>query len=373
MNIPETVIVPIDKLKVDNQNPNRMTKKQHEALAESISKYGFINPIITNKEYLIADGEQRWTVAKSLGMTEVSVIRLPVSDVDRRLLRQVLNKLKGEHLQDLDAQEFLRIVEAGERETLKKLINISDAGVEKYLDSLREIQEDTVPEVTQTNIKRGDIYQLGNHRLMCGDATDKNDVTVLMNGKKVDMVFTDPPYGLGGYAGRSGKFEAIVGDDNWIGKIRSFFLAIPKVKNVYVCCDWRVYPLVVQTLGRPSSLIVWAKNNFGMGRGYRHQHEFIVFYGKLNNISETDLWKIDKEPEYIHPTQKPIELCSRAIYNSSLEKETILDLYGGSGSTLITCEQTDRICFMMEIDPQYCQVIIDRWETLTKRKALKHN
>lgn len=117
--------------------------------------------------------------------------------------------------------------------------------------------------------------------------------------------------------------------------------------------------------------IVWAKNNFGLGKGYRHQHEFILFNGYIKEDikNETDLWHIDKEVNYEHPTQKPVDLVIRAIKNSSKQDETILDLFGGSGSTLIAAEQTKRICYMIEIDPKYCDVIIKRWESLTGQRA----
>lgn len=201
IEIPPTELTDLSLLKVDGQNPNRMSKQQREALSGSIEKFGFIVPIITNKDYLIADGEQRWEVAKSLGMKQVSVIRLPVEDVDRRLLRQVLNKLKGEHELLADAEEFQRILELGGEQDLKALTLLSNSELERSLRLLKDPQEETyeIPEIDkiQTNIKRGDIYQLGSHRLMCGDSTIREDVEALMNGKKADLVFTDPPYGVG--------------------------------------------------------------------------------------------------------------------------------------------------------------------------------
>ena len=176
IEVPAAELIDIADLKTDSQNPNRMSKIQHKALSESIKRFGFIVPIIANKELVIADGEQRWTVAKSLGMSKVPVIRLPIEEVDRRLLRQVLNKLRGEHQEDLDAWEYQRIIQAGEQETLKNLILINDAQIEK---SLRLINEPTpedeyeAPAIdsVKTDIKGGDVLTLGSHRLMCGDAT----------------------------------------------------------------------------------------------------------------------------------------------------------------------------------------------------------
>jgi ParB-like chromosome segregation protein Spo0J len=138
VQVPNVELVEIDKLKIDGQNPNKMSEKQHKALRESILKYGFIVPIITNQDLLIADGEQRWEEAKALGMDKVQVIRLPVEDVDRRLLRQVLNKLKGEHEPIADAEEFQRIIDAGCEEDLKRLLMLSDQSLDRSLKRLQD-------------------------------------------------------------------------------------------------------------------------------------------------------------------------------------------------------------------------------------------
>lgn len=136
ISLPRPSLVNVDELKVDGDNPNRMSDRQHASLKSSIERYGFIVPIITNKDLLIADGEQRWVVAKDMGMTEVSVIKLPVEDVDRRLLRQVLNKLRGEHELVADAYEFQRIIEAGQEDDLKHLLDLSDSQLERYLSEI---------------------------------------------------------------------------------------------------------------------------------------------------------------------------------------------------------------------------------------------
>lgn len=192
--------VDITLLKTDGQNPNRMTKEQHERLATSIKKYGFIVPIITNRDLLIADGEQRFEVAKSLGMPQVPVIRLDVQDVDRRLLRQVLNKLRGEHELVADALEFEKIIQAGHEDDLKHLLDLNDSQLERYLSEIREPKPEDyeIPEIEkiQTDIKRGDIYQLGKHRLMCGDATIEADYDQLFQNASPRMIFADPPYGV---------------------------------------------------------------------------------------------------------------------------------------------------------------------------------
>ncbi|MBR3213583.1 MAG: site-specific DNA-methyltransferase, partial [Methanosphaera sp.] len=141
----------------------------------------------------------------------------------------------------------------------------------------------------------------------------------------------------------------------------------------YIWCNWKFYGTLQEKLPY-KNCIVWAKNVFGLGKGYRHQHEFCLFNGDVDKeiTNETDLWEIKKDTNYIHPTQKPVELCARALKNHK-NVTTVLDLFGGSGSTLISCEQTNRINYSMELDPQYCQVIINRWEEYTNETATKIN
>lgn len=182
------------------------------------------------------------------------------------------------------------------------------------------IVEGDIPKLPEQPItKLGDIWQLGNHRLMCGDSTNKDDVVKLTNGKQIDIIFTDPPYNVA-FNGRSGNFDVIKNDnlsdddfkdfiDKTIGIIK--FINAP---NYYIWCNWKFYGLLQEKLDF-KSCIVWSKNVFGMGIGYRHQHEFCLFNGKIDdNIkNESDLWKIPKDVNYIHPTQKPVALGIRAL------------------------------------------------------------
>lgn len=213
---------------------------------------------------------------------------------------------------------------------------------------------------------------------MCGDSTSISDVEKLMDGERMDMLFTDPPYNVA-FNGRSGKFD-VIENDNLSEKDFSDFIdaTINTIKVInapihYIWCNWNFYGILQGKLDY-KSCIVWAKNVFGMGKGYRHQHEFCLFNGKIDeNIkNETDLWQIKKDHNYVHPTQKPVELSFRAIGNHS-GVQTVLDLFGGSGSTLIGCEQRKVRCYMMEYDPKYVDVIIARWEQFTGQKAVLLN
>ena len=205
---------------------------------------------------------------------------------------------------------------------------------------------------------------------MCGSSTEEKDVDKLMDGVRADMCFTDPPYNVA-FNGRSGKFDVIENDDlpeeEFDELIRKTCEVIEKVKpkDTYIWCNWKFYG-VLQQYVKPKACIVWAKNNFGMGKGYRHQHEFCMFNGEIdeNVTNETDLWQESKDANYEHPTQKPVSLCARALKNTRKAK-TVLDLFGGSGSTLIACEQLGRKCYMMELDPKYCDVIRKRYWKLT--------
>ena len=249
--------------------------------------------------------------------------------------------------------------------------------------------EDEVPENVEPIVEKGDIWQLGNHRLMCGDSTNITDLDKLLNKIKADLVFTDPPYGLDYSGGRTqvvkkktyGKLLNDNLEDKDLGLLIQFiFSYIKKEADVYVC----VSPLfqkpfldMINELGKKvDAVIVWDKKNAGLGyMKYRRQCEFILYVNgksfKKGDKSDFDLWSISKDntKEYKHGTQKPIELIERAINNSSKSEDIVLDLFGGSGSTLLACEKTNRINYSMELDKKYCDVIIKRWENFTGKKA----
>ena len=258
--------------------------------------------------------------------------------------------------------------------------------------------EDAVPEAPEVPVTvEGDVWLLGRHRLMCGDSTLIDAVDRLMDGQKADMVFTDPPYGMsygGGRAAGSTKKGALVkahgmikGDDlkgdDLIGMIRDAVgSAISVCKSgaaKYVCFPWRTYAEFESALDQVgmtvSACIVWDKKSIGLGNAnYRPQHEFI-FYSKGDSWhgdkSQSDVWYNSRGATgaYVHPTQKPVELVEKAISNSSKGQDIVIDVFGGSGSTLIACEKTSRDCRMMELDPKYCDVIILRWQEFTGHKA----
>ena len=372
MKEPKLEKININKIKVDVDNPNKMTEAQFESLKKTIEKYGYLVPIIVDKDFKIADGEHRYLAYKDMGMKEIPAYVLDIADPDRRILRQVMNKLRGEHDYELDLKEFSFFQENDNLGELADLL--PDIDMNQILDDLLPESEEDDFDIDKAalnpkyEVKRGDVWLLGDHRLLCGDATNNKDVELLMDGKNADMVFTDPPYGLGGYAGRSGKFEAVKGDE--LLDVSKFYNAIPNVDERYIWGNWEVLKNVIKE--DPRDVIIWYKNYFGMGRGYRGQYELCFYYGKFKG-SDSDVWEVKKDNpnDYLHPTQKPVELAFRAIKNSSKTQDLVLDIYIGSGATLIACERTNRRCYAMDIEPKYCSVTIERWEKLTGKKAIK--
>ena len=352
-------------------NPRQLTEKQFKDLSNSIEKFGEMEPAIINthkdRKNIIISGHQRLKVAESLHYESWPCIEVKLTLKKEQELNIRMNRNTGDWDWDVLANNF-------EVDDLKDwgfddLSHIDLSGEEGLTD------EDEVPEPPkEATAKMGDLYKLGEHRLLCGDSTNIQHVERLMDGEKADMVFTDPPYNVG-FNGRSGKFEVIKNDDLSVDSFKSFIeevcavITIINPENYYVWCNWKFYG-VLQGLLEFKSCIVWAKNVFGLGRGYRHQHEFCLFNGKLDEgiNGESDLWEQKKDSNYQHPTQKPVELAERALSNHK-DNTVILDLFGGSGSTLIACEKTNRKCRMMELDPIYIDVIIKRWEEYTGQKA----
>ena len=360
------------------RNSRTHDESQVAQIAASIKEFGWTNPILLDGENGIIAGHGRVMAAQKLGESKVPTIELShMTDIQKRAYIIADNKLALNAGWDnqLLALEFDDLKDAGYDLGLTgfSLDEINDLTPQEIEEGLTD--EDAVPDVPDEPItKLGDIYKLGNHRLMCGDSTSIDAVDKLMDGNKVDLLFTDPPYNVS-FNGRSGKHEIIKNDnlsdldfENFITEVCNTIKAIdPKV--YYIWCNWNFYGILQGKLNY-KTCIVWAKNVFGMGNGYRHQHEFCLFNGKIDEAikNESDLWNIKKDTNYVHPTQKPVALSVRAFGNH-VKLLNVLDLFGGSGSTLIGAEQTGRTAYLMELDPKYCDVIVKRWEDFTGKKA----
>lgn len=354
-----------------------------EKVAASIAEFGFNVPLVLDKDNVIITGHTRHKAAKKLGLEKIPCI-----------YAEGLTKaqIKAYRIADNKVSEFAKWdndLLALEMEQLKELdfdMELTGFDIDD-IESLLSVEEETgepheddyeVELPKEPKAKIGDIYQLGNHRLMCGDSTKIEDVERLMNGNKADMVFTDPPYNVA-FNGRSGEFDVIKNDNLSENEFNKFIHDVTNIiKTInppiyYIWCNWKFYGVLQEKMNY-KSCIVWAKNVFGMGKGYRHQHEFCLFNGSIDEgiNNESDLWEVKKDSNYVHPTQKPIELSFRALSNHK-NAMNILDLFGGSGSTLIGCEQANRKCYMMELDARYVDVIIDRWEQYTGKEAVLLN
>jgi DNA modification methylase len=247
--------------------------------------------------------------------------------------------------------------------------------------------DDEVPEVDEKSepvSKRGEMYELGNSILMCGDSTNAEDVARLMGGEKADLVFTDPPYGVSMRRGLvSGKDNSITNDDL---NDKDFSVFLEKaIKNIvdfsknntplYLWIGFRGYSKaeeIVKKYYKINNCIVWEKPSIGLGgKGYRYQHELCIFSGNISDKSLSDVWRFGRDKQGLHPTMKPIDLVTFGLQNSSRVGDTVLDLFGGSGSTLIACEKNNRRARIMEIDPRYVDVIRKRWTKFAKENGLK--
>ena len=390
----------IEYIAVEDLKPYEKNNKKHEdfdigEIAKSISKYEMIDPVgIWGKDNTIVEGHGRVLACKQLGIGKVPCIRLDhLTDEQRREYAIVHNKSSELALYDFDNL-------ADELADLDLSDFDFDFGIDTDAEEETEIVEDEAPEVDEENepiTKLGDIWQLGRHRLMCGDSTDKKTVELLMNGNKADMVFTDPPYNVD-YSNADrpkpsktdlGKIKNdVMNEDDFIYFLGEVYKRLDEnTKEDSSFYIWYAdkstiafYSALLETNIEFKQLLIWKKPML-LGRSkYQWAHEPCIFAVKgspyfTDDRTKTTVWDFggyDKSKN-VHPTQKPLFLPSEALQNSSNKNDIILDLFGGSGSTLIACEQLDRICYMMELDPKYCDVIIKRWETLTGEKAVKLN
>lgn len=372
---------PIERLIEYARNPR---KNDHavDKIAAAIKEFGFRVPVVAKSDGLVVDGHLRLKAAKKLGMSEVPVILADdMTEAQIKAFRISVNRMAefAEWDNELLALELAEIKELGFDLDLTGFAADEIAALmpEKIEHGLTD--EDAVPEVPEQPVTvLGDVWVLGQHRLMCGDSTSIDAVQKLMDGQKADMVFTDPPYGVD-YKGinnddRSGLEELLRGAfGNYLATSKSG--AACYVFHSDKCAD--IFHQVFREFFHFSSMIIWAKNSLTLSRtDYQSQHEPCLygwmkngthsFYGDRKQVS---VWKFDKERVEGHTTPKPVSLIERALQNSSKGGDVISDLFGGSGSTMIASEKTGRISRLMELDPKYVDVIVKRWQDFTGKKA----
>jgi DNA modification methylase len=372
----------VDKLIPYAKNARTHSDEQVAQIAGSIKEFGFNNPVLVDKEGSIIAGHGRLMAARKLGMVKVPVVELDhLTEAQRKAYvladnRIALNSGWDTSMLSLELQDLKDDIDLS-------LLGFDPDELDQLLNPVEETEgltdEDAVPETpVEPKTKLGDIYILGNHRLMCGDSTSIDDVEKLMDGQKADMVFTDPPYGV--------DYKGINNDsrDGLEDLLRGSFgnyLAISKSgAAIYCfhsdrCAD--VFHSIFREFFHFSSMIIWAKNSLTLSQtDYQSQHEPCL-YGWMKNGShswysdrkQTSVWRFDKEKVEGHTTPKPVALVEKAITNSSKGGDIVVDLFGGSGSTIIASEKIGRKAYLMELDPKYCDVIVKRWEDFTGKKA----
>ena len=386
----------IDSLIFAEYNPRQLGKDEYKHLKDSIDRFGLVDPVIINKnkerKNIIVGGHQRVRVAKDMGIDKIPCVEVNLSYDKERELNIRLNKNTGQWDYDILADMF----------DMNELIDwgfTEDELVGYAADEEKEglIDDDEIPEAVEPVCKLGDIWELGKHRLLCGDSTKKENIELLLDGSKADMVFTDPPYdGELGYGGFKRDKALNARKQKAMDSVRhlykfnpeSTFKVIEQVKNdkisMFLFCNKKLVPVYLNyalETERIFNILQWHKPNYipMNNNSYFPDTEYII---KINDSGATfntgipkeevyygKYWIIDKNNNINHPTVKPIKIITDCIQISSNKNNTILDPFLGSGSTLIACEKTNRVCYGMELDEHYCDVIINRWEQYTGKKA----
>lgn len=370
----------VDDLIPYENNP-RKNDNAVSQVAASIKEFGFKVPIVIDSNNVIVAGHTRLKAAKKLGLKSVPcIIADDLTDDQINAFRLADNKVS-----ELAEWDFSAL----EKELENIDIDMSAFGFEDMPEAEQEVVEDEVPEEVETRCKRGDIWKLGTHRLMCGDSTSIDDVNKLMDGAKADMVFTDPPYGIdivknnsvgGGGATHFGKvggenivqastYMAIKGDDT-TDTARLNYQIIKDISDNQIIFGGNYF---TDFLPPKACWCVWDKENTGnfadVEMAWTSFDKAAKLYKWLwNGLCRKGERSIEGKSR-VHPTQKPVGLVAEILKDFTSEKQIVLDCFGGSGSTLVACEQINRTCFMIEYEPYYCDVIIQRWENLTGKKA----
>jgi DNA modification methylase len=366
-------------------NARTHSDAQVAQIAASIREFGFTNPVLTSDDNTIIAGHGRVMAARKLGLTQVPVIRLShLSETQRKAYILADNKLAlnagwddnllSIELADLKDLGFDTDLTGFSADEIAALMPVE---VTEGLTDEDEVPEAPIDPVT----KLGDVWLLGKHRVMCGDSTSIDAVERMMAGRKADMVFTDPPYGVefqSNMRTKSAKFDVLKNDDT--------FLDVAPVISacssgwVFVWTSWKVQTRWIDqfsAFGYPTNIVVWHKPGGGIGdlkRTFSSDYEVALVWhrgAELCGKRIGSVWTVNKDgaSTYMHPTQKPVGLAAEALDKTTQPSALVLDLFGGSGSTLIACERTARDCRMMELDPKYCDVIVKRWQDFTGQQA----
>jgi len=402
----KVVNLPLSKIKLDDSNPNIVPKETMEAIRKIMKKYGYLDPVVIDKNHIMVDGEHRFQIYKEFGKTEIPTIIATKCNTtaDRKMLRQYLNKVRGRHDKKKDVFEFKAIFDDGHLDEFTKILGTPIEDIQRQLEKEFDLrfgaqETDKIPEKpAKPKSRLGDIYQLGRHRIMCGDCTNPKHVGNLLKGKTVDQLATDPPYGVDyvkkneflNSIDRGNRVQKAYANDERDKDYKKFFQSFLEIipfsdyNTAYIFMGGKEYKNLIQAAedaGLYHAMdLVWVKNNHVLGQSdYLPKHEMCYygwkgrhrFYGPSN---VTSVLEYDKPlVNDLHPTMKPVEMFAQLLQDGSKKGATIYEPFLGSGTTLIACENTGRTCYGTELDPGYVDVVVARWESLTKKKAKKLN
>lgn len=360
-------------------NSRTHSEEQVNQIVSSIKEFGFTNPILIEQDNGIIAGHGRIMAAKKMGLKEVPcVIVKGLTKTQIKALNIADNQIALNAGWDLEKLK-LEIQGLNEDEFNLDTLGFTKNQIDDFLftETVGLTDEDEIPDVKPENIKSklGDIWILGDHRIICGDCTIQENVNKLLNGNNIDMVFTDPPYNID-YKGVKDDRKIIndkMDDDSFVDFLTTSLIGC---ETMYVCCSWQYAHLfreaMIKIARKPKAMIIWDKVNPAQHLDkYFKQHEIIYYYGDFGGQKTLrgDVWNLKRKKNTLHPTMKPVELITMALEDQK-DKKTVYDGFLGSGSTLIACEKQSRICYGMELDPKYCDVIIERWQNFTGKEAI---
>lgn len=373
-------IVNISDLSNWEKNPREIKKEKFEKLKKKIKRWGQFKPILVNDEGVVIGGNMRLRAYRELGIDNIWVsVKNPKDENDMMELSLADNEEAGYYSTDLLAN----IMHDYDIQWEDYAVNIRDQeSLKRLADMAKGTDEDEVPEIDNTPAisKYGEVYQLGRHRLMCGDATKIEDIEKLMGGQKADMVFTDPPYGIGvvkdGKVGadfgvaQKGQYSPVINDETTQTAQDAYNLFVALGINKIILWGGNYF---LSFLPASDGWLIWDKrgdsgieNTFADGEmAWCNFHTPVRIYTQLWN----GMIREGEHEKRVHPTQKPIRTLSKIIKDFSQDNQMVLDTFGGSGSTLIACEQTNRTCYMMELDPKYCDVIRKRYDNFISKNT----
>lgn len=384
----EIIKLNIDDLTPDPNNAKDHPKWQVEQIKASIETFGNLDPIgVWGDDNLIVEGHGRYMALKELGYNEVEVIRLDWLTEEERTAYALVHNKTTMNSGFIPEALSLNLDAIGE-------IDMSQFGFDVSApDELDNIVEDEVPEEVESRCKLGDVWQLGDHRLICGDSTTEAAIRQLMDGKKADLLLTDPPYNVDYEGGTKEKLKIKndkMDNDSFRQFLRdAFTVADTFMRNGAVFYIWHADTEGYNFRGacfdigwKVRECLIWNKNSLVMGRQDYHWKHEPCLYGWKEGASH--LWASDRKQSTVlnfdrpsvndlHPTMKPVALFAYQLTNNTHEGDIVLDVFGRSGTSIIACEQTNRKCRTCELDPHYCDVILQRWENLTEKKAVKIN